>query len=98
MADVPGDTPVRLNLEDGGIFSVVELDFWVPQLCSVDVHHDWGGAWDLPSWRHTHNLFALPPGQEERRKDKLFEVKCQLIVPKTRTVTETNSGEKNFIS
>ena len=36
----PGDTPVGLDLEDGGIVRVVELDLWVPQLGRVDVHHD----------------------------------------------------------
>lgn len=41
---LPGDTPVRFNLEDGGIIGIVELDLWVPQLSRVDVHHDRGGA------------------------------------------------------
>lgn len=40
----PRNAPVRLDLEDGRIVCVVELDLWVPQLRRVDVHHDWGGS------------------------------------------------------
>lgn len=40
----PGDTPVGLDLQDGGIVGVVEFNLWVPQLSGVDVHHDRGGS------------------------------------------------------
>lgn len=57
----PGDTPVRLNLQDGWIICVVKLDFWVPQFSCVDVHHDWSVAWGLSCRSHTHNLLVAPP-------------------------------------
>lgn len=60
----PGDTPVRLDLEDGGIVCVVELDLWVPQLSRVDVHHDGSGAWGLSRRGHTHYLLTAPPGRQ----------------------------------
>lgn len=61
MDTLPGNTPVRLNLEDGGIIGVAELDLRVPQLCGVDVHHDGCGIRGLPSGGHTHYLLAAPP-------------------------------------
>lgn len=76
----PGDTPVGLDLEDGGIVRVVELDLWVPQLSRVDVHHDRGGARGLSRRGDTHYLLVAPPeragdegskgGQEGTRKRK----------------------------
>ena len=60
---LPGNTPVRLDLEDGRIICVVELDLWVPQLSRVDVHHDWGGSWDLSCGGDTYHLLATPPGR-----------------------------------
>lgn len=59
----PGDTPVRLDLEDGGVVCVVELDFGVPQLSRVDVHHDRGGPRGLSRRGHAHYLLAAPPGR-----------------------------------
>ncbi len=81
-ASSPGDTPVRLDLEDGGIVCVVELDLWVPQLSRVDVHHDRGGAWGLSRRGHTHYFLAAPPGRagdegskggQERKRDVRFK-------------------------
>lgn len=78
----PGDTPVRLDLEDGGIIRVVELDLWVPQLGRVDVHHDRGGAWGLSRRGHAHYFLAAPPGGagdegskggQERQRDARFK-------------------------
>lgn len=62
IASLPGDTPVGFDLEDGGIICIVELDLWVPQLSSVDVHHDRGGAWGLSCRGHTHYLLVASPG------------------------------------
>ncbi len=59
----PGDTPVRLDLEDGGIVCVVEFDLWVPELSSVDVYHDRGGARGLSCRGHAHYLLVAPPGR-----------------------------------
>lgn len=59
----PGNTPVGLDFQDGGIVCVVELDLWVPQLSSVDVHHDWGGAWGLSRWGHAHYFLVAPSGR-----------------------------------
>lgn len=67
----PGDAPVRLDLEDGGIVCVVELDLWVPQLGRVDVHHDRSCAGELSRWGHAHNLLVAPPdGTTERKKKR----------------------------
>lgn len=71
MASSPGDAPVRLDLEDGGIVCVVELDLWVPQLGGVDVHHDWSGAGGLSRGGHAHYLLAAPPdGRREVGGDR----------------------------
>lgn len=61
----PGDAPVRLDLLDGGIVCVVELDLWVPQLSRVDVHHDRGGAGGLSRRGDAHYLFAAAPGGDD---------------------------------
>lgn len=37
---LPGYAPVRLNPQDSGVFSVVKLDFRVPELSIVNVHQD----------------------------------------------------------
>lgn len=70
----PGDAPVRLDLEDGGIVCVVELDLWVPQLGRVDVHHDRSRARDLSRRGHAHDLLAAPPDrttvERERERDR----------------------------
>lgn len=70
----PGDAPVRLDLEDGRIICVVELDLWVPQLGRVDVHHDWSCARGLSRRGHAHNLLvAAPDGRRtaaERGKER----------------------------
>lgn len=58
----PGNTPVRFNLRNGRIICVVEFDFRVPQLCRVNVHHDWGGTWGLSRRGYTHYFPATPPG------------------------------------
>lgn len=58
----PGDAPVGLDLQDGGIVRVVELDLWVPQLGRVDVHHDWSCARGLSRRGHAHYLLVAPPG------------------------------------
>lgn len=57
----PGDAPVGLDLQDGGIVRVVELDLRVPELGCVDVHHDGRGAGSLSRRGHAHNLFAVAP-------------------------------------
>lgn len=65
----PGDSPVRLDLEDGGVIGVVELDVWVPQLGRVDIHHDRGCAGDLSRRGHTHDLLvASPDGTKAKRQ------------------------------
>lgn len=64
----PGNTPVRLNLEDGGIICVVELDLWVPQLSRVDVHHDRGRAWGLSCRGHTNYFLVGSPERAEESK------------------------------
>ena len=64
FAYIPGDTPIRLNLEDSGIICIVEFDLRIPQLSRVDVHHDWCGARGLSGRGHTHYLFVAPPGRE----------------------------------
>lgn len=61
VVSLPGDAPVGLDLEDGGIVRVVELDLRVPQLSRVDIHHDRGGTWGLSRRSHTHNLLVAPP-------------------------------------
>lgn len=71
----PGNTPVWLDLQDGGIVRVVELDIWVPQLSRVDVHHDWGCAWGLSRWSDTHDLLVAPPGRAgDDGRDATYEV------------------------
>lgn len=79
----PGNTPVRLDLEDGGIVCIVELDLWVPQLSSVDVHHDWGCAWGLSCWGHTHYLLVAPPeraGDDRREREYISIVYKRYIL------------------
>lgn len=77
----PGNTPVRLNLQDGRIVCVVEFDLWVPQLSRVYVHHDRGGTWGLSRRCYTHYFLATPPGRAvdegntERHKRKMLHIK-----------------------
>lgn len=37
---LPGNTPVRFNPQDSGVFSVVKLDFRVSEFSTVNVHQD----------------------------------------------------------
>lgn len=66
----PGDAPVRLDPEDGGIICVVELDLWVPQLGRVDVHHDRSCAGDLSRRGHAHDLLGAPPDRTTVKRER----------------------------
>lgn len=73
IGSLPGDTPVRLDLEDSRIFCVAELDIWVSQLSSIYVHHDRCLARGLACWGYTHYLLGIPPKsvgdiREDKRK------------------------------
>ena len=57
---LPGDAPVRFNLEDGGVVCVVELDLGVTQLGGIDVNHDRGVACGLACRRHPHYFPGVP--------------------------------------
>lgn len=65
---LPGNAPVRFNLQNSGVFCVVKLDFWVSELCVIDVHQDWGTARGQSSWCNAYYLTGIPPGQTEGGK------------------------------
>lgn len=71
IGSLPGDTPVRLDLQDSRVFCVAELDLWVSQLSSIYVHHDRCLARGLACWGYTYYLLGAPPESEgDIREDK----------------------------
>lgn len=61
--DLPGNAPVRLNLQDSGVFCVVKLDLGVPELSVVNVHQNRHAASGESGGGYTHNLTSISPEQ-----------------------------------
>lgn len=83
----PGDAPVGLDLQDGGIVGVVELHLRVPQLGGVDVHHDRRGSWRESGRGHTHDLLRSPPGGAGGERKMLHTELHERTVCAPRTTT-----------
>ena len=61
MAALPVDAPLRVNLQYGGVLSIVVFHLRVGKLSTVDVDDDGGTSRALPGGCQTPDLPRIPP-------------------------------------
>lgn len=66
--NLPGNAPIRFNLKDSGVVSIVKLDLWVSELCIINVHEHGYTAWCYSSRCDAYYLMGIPPGWTDVRK------------------------------
>lgn len=74
----PVDAPLRVDLQDGGVISVVVLHLRVGKLGTVDVDDNGGAARALPRGRQTPDLPGIPPGGAQGDSQEKLELTSQL--------------------